>query len=158
MTGSRKVRTCLWFDSQALEAAEFYCSLLPDSRVENLDQNSDLRDDPKQNKILIVEFILAGAPFMALNGGPVFTHSEAASISVLTDDQEETDRLWAALTADGGSESMCGWLKDRFGVSWQITPKRLIELASGPHAEQVSAAMMEMKKIDIAGLEAAAKA
>ncbi len=159
MTDGHKVRTCLWYDSQGFEAAEFYCSLLPDSMIEHVDRNADFSDGPlpEPEKVLVVEFVLAGAPYMALNGGPMYTHNPAVSISVLTEDQEETDRLWAALTRGGGAESMCGWLKDRFGVSWQITPKRLIELTRGPRAKEVYAAMMKMKKIDIAGLENAAE-
>jgi len=107
-----KVRTCLWFDGNGHEAAEFYVSLLPDSYIENV-----VHPKPGEPP-LVVEFTLAGAPMMILNGGPQFTHSEAASISVLAKDQEETDRLWSALTAGGGTESMCAWLKDKYGVSW----------------------------------------
>jgi predicted 3-demethylubiquinone-9 3-methyltransferase (glyoxalase superfamily) len=109
-------------------------------------------------KVLIVEFTLAGTPFQALNGGPHFTLDEAVSISVSTEDQAETDRLWATLIADGGAESQCGWLKDRFGLSWQIVPKRAVELLNGPASATVWPALMQMIKIDIATLEAAAKA
>lgn len=147
-----KVRTCLWFDGNGEEAARFYVSLLPDSSIENIVRSNP--DDPP----LVVEFTLAGAPMMILNGGPQFTHSEAASVSVLTEDQAETDRLWAALTADGGAESMCGWLKDRFGVSWQIVPEALPRLLASDDpaaAGRTSAAMMQMNKIDIAALQAA---
>ncbi len=152
MKFNAKVRTCLWFDGNGEQAARFYVSLLPDSLIENVVQSS--ADEPP----IVVEFTIAGAPMMILNGGPQFTHSQAASISVLTEDQAETDRLWAALTADGGAESMCGWLKDRFGVSWQIVPQALPRmLASGDAAAagRTSAAMMQMKKIDIAALQAA---
>ena len=152
MEFTAKVRTCLWFDNEGEEAANFYVSLLPDSQIENV-----VRPDPA-GPPLVVEFRLAGAPYMVLNGGPHFTLNEAASISVLTDDQAETDRLWAALTADGGSEGQCGWLKDRFGLSWQIVPKALPRLLSSDDREaaaRVQAAMMQMVKIDIAGLEAA---
>ena len=152
MEFSAKVRTCLWFDKQGEEAARFYVSLLPDSHVENV-----LSPDP-DGPALVVEFTLAGTPFMILNGGPLFTHSEAASISVLTKDQAETDRLWDALVADGGGESQCGWLKDRFGVSWQIVPEQLPRcLASADRAAAGRAmqAMMGMHKIDIAAIEAA---
>lgn len=148
---SAKVRTCLWFDGDGHEAAAFYVSLLPDSGVE-----TEVRPDP-QKPPLVVEFRLAGAPFMVLNGGPMFKHSEAASISVLTDDQPETDRLWAALI-DGGVPGQCGWLKDRYGVSWQIVPKALPHLLSSGDADaaaRVQAALMTMKKIDIAALETA---
>jgi len=147
----QKVRTCLWFDGRGREAAEFYVSLLPDSRIDQA--FAAHQDDP-----LVVEFTLAGAPMMILNGGPMFRLNEAASISVLTEDQVETDALTEALTARGGEESQCGWLKDRFGVSWQITPKRLVELINDPDqagAARVREAMMAMRKIDIAALEAA---
>ena len=147
-----KVRTCLWFDQNGHEAAEFYVSLLPDSRIETA-----VQPDPTAPP-LVVEFRLAGAPYMILNGGPMARHSEAASISVLTEDQPETDRLWAALTADGGGPGQCGWLKDRFGLSWQIVPKALPRLlhAGDPAASgRVHQAMMTMQKIDIAALEAA---
>ena len=146
----KKVRTCLWFEGKGREAAEFYVSLLPDSYID--EKFSAYEDEP-----LVVEFTLAGAPMMTLNGGPMFKHTGAASISVLTEDQAETDKLWESLT-DGGEESMCGWLKDRYGVSWQITPKRMVELVN--HEDQAAAtraraAMFEMKKINIAALEAA---
>ncbi len=146
-----KVRTCLWFDGRAREAADFYVSLLPDSRI-------DEAFGEGEGEPLVIEFTLAGAPMMILNGGPMFQHNEAASISVLTEDQEETDLLWSRLTADGGQEAMCAWLKDRFGVSWQIVPRRLIELIhhdDAAAAARARAAMMQMRKIDIAALEAA---
>jgi predicted 3-demethylubiquinone-9 3-methyltransferase (glyoxalase superfamily) len=152
MEFSAKVRTCLWFDKQGEDAARFYVSLLPDSHVENV-----FSPDP-DGPALVVEFTLAGTPFMTLNGGPQFPHSEAASISVLTKDQAETDSLWDALIADGGNESQCGWLKDRFGVSWQIVPEQLPRcLASSDQAAAGRAmqAMMGMRKIDIAAIEAA---
>jgi predicted 3-demethylubiquinone-9 3-methyltransferase (glyoxalase superfamily)/GNAT superfamily N-acetyltransferase len=147
-----KVATCLWYDDAAEEAARFYVSLLPDSRI-----TSVARREP-DGPALVVEFTLAGAPYQALNGGPVYTHSEAASISVSTRDQEETDRLWEALTADGGCESRCGWLKDRFGVSWQIVPAPAMRLLGGPDraaAERAWQAVLGMGKIDIAAVEAA---
>jgi predicted 3-demethylubiquinone-9 3-methyltransferase (glyoxalase superfamily) len=147
-----KVSTCLWFDGQAEEAANFYVSLIPGSNVETVfcpDQSGP---------VLLVVFTLGGTPFQGLNGGPKFKHSEAASISVSTRDQEETDRLWNALTANGGSESRCGWLKDRFGVSWQIVPEALPRLLTSPDrvaANPAMQAMLDMVKIDIAGVEAA---
>lgn len=152
MKFNAKVRTCLWFDGRGHEAAEFYVSLLPKSYIENVVHPKS--DEPP----LVVEFTLAGAPMMVLNGGPQFTHSEAASISVLTKDQEETDRLWSALTADGGTEGMCAWLKDKYGVSWQIVPEALPRmLASDDRAAagRAMAAMMQMKKIEIAALQKA---
>ncbi len=154
MSTQPKVRTCLWFDKNGKEAADFYVSLLPDSRIE-----SNFTPE-KAGPPLIVEFTLAGAPYMILNGGPMFKHSPAASISVLTKDQEETDRLWNALVADGGEESMCAWCVDRFGVSWQIIPERLPQLLQAEDkaaAARAHQAMMQMKKIDIAALEAAFK-
>ena len=146
------VATCLWFDDQAEQAAEFYTSLIPGSRIHN--RMRDAIDAPP----LLVEFTLGGSPYQALNGGPHFVHSEAVSISVLTDSQQETDRLWAALTADGGSESQCGWLKDRFGVSWQIVPRRFIELQGSDDkaaVQRARQAMFSMRKLDLATLEAA---
>lgn len=147
-----KVRTCLWYDGKGEEAAEFYVSLLPNSGIESV-----FRPQP-DGPALVVDFNLSGTPYQALNGGPQFRHSEAASISVLTHDQEETDRLWRALTANGGSESMCGWLKDRYGVSWQIVPEtlpRLLMDSDRAGAGRAMHAMLGMRKIDIAALEAA---
>jgi predicted 3-demethylubiquinone-9 3-methyltransferase (glyoxalase superfamily) len=144
-----KVRTCLWFDGNGHEAARYYVSLLPDSVIEK----EWLGDPP-----LVVEFTLAGAPMMILNAGPHYKLNPAASISVLTKDQAETDRLWNALLEGGGEESMCGWLVDRFGVSWQITPKVLMRMqgsADQVAAERARQAMYKMRKIDIAALEAA---
>ena len=158
MTGYGKVRTCLWFDDNAMQAAEFYCSLLPDSRIEDVARYFEGQDMAEPGTVLMVDFTLAGTPYQAMNGGPHFKLDEAVSISVATEDQAETDRLWRALTADGGDESQCGWLKDRFGSSWQIVPKRSIELLRGPEAARVWPALMQMKKIDIAALEAAAEA
>lgn len=147
-----KVRTCLWFEKGGHKAAKFYVSLLPDSEIEAVYEHGN-PDDP-----MIVEFTLAGAPMMILTGGPQYEHTPAVSISVLTEDQEETDRLWSALLADGGKESMCGWLVDRFGVSWQIVPKALPRLLGADDraaAERAMQEMMQMKKINIADLERA---
>ncbi len=152
MTEKPKVRTCLWFNAGGEAAAEFYVALLPDSRIETV-----VRPDP-DGPPLVVEFTLAGAPYMILNGGPHYQLTPAASISVLTTDQAETDRLWAALTADGGSESQCGWLTDRYGVSWQIVPEalpRLLGAEDRTAAARAQEAMLTMGKIDIAALEAA---
>ena len=149
-----KVATCLWFEGNGLEAAEFYVSLIPNSEI-TMPELRGAQDEP-----LLVNFTLGGAPYQILNGGPHFKLSEAVSISVITEDQVETDRLWNALTADGGEESMCGWLKDRFGVSWQIVPRPLIDLQMQPDreaAERVRQAMLKMQKIVIADLEAAFK-
>ena len=157
MAPAARVRTCLWFHDQALPAAEFYCRLLPDSRIDHVGYAAEGPEASRPGTVLTVDFTLAGAPFQALNGGPHFTLDEAVSISVLTEDQAETDRLWDALTADGGAASQCGWLKDRFGLSWQIVPQRANELLNGPAAAKVWPALMQMKKIDIAALEAAAE-
>lgn len=148
----KKVRTCLWFPKGGVAAAEFYVSLLPDSRIDGV-MDHGVPDDP-----MVVEYTLAGAPMMHLTAGPHYKLSPATSISVLTKDQEETDRLWSALVANGGEESMCGWLADRYGVSWQIVPQVLIELQRAPDraaAGRVRDAMLKMRKIDIATLEAA---
>ena len=147
-----KVRTCLWFNTEGEDAARLYTSLLPDSVIEKV-----YYPDPR-GLALVVEFTLAGVPYMTLNGGPHFSHTPAASISVLTRDQAETDRLWSALTADGGQESRCGWLVDRYGVSWQITPEILPQLMASDDkaaAHRAQQAMMKMQKLDIAALEAA---
>jgi predicted 3-demethylubiquinone-9 3-methyltransferase (glyoxalase superfamily) len=149
---SPKVATCLWFDGDAEQAAAFYVSLVPDSRITNV---ARLQPD---GPALLVSFTLGGTPFQALNGGPQYRFTEAASISVSTEDQAETDRLWAALTAGGGSESQCGWLKDRFGLSWQIVPVALPLLLGSPDrtaAGRAMQAMLGMRRIDIAALEAA---
>ncbi len=146
-----KIRTCLWFEKSGHEAARFYVSLLPDSRVET--EHVLGSDEP-----MLVDFTLAGAPYQILNGGPHFKLNEAASISVLAEDQAEIDLLWDALTANGGEESQCGWLKDRWGVSWQIYPQALLDMQSADDqdaAERARQAMYKMKKLDIAALEAA---
>ena len=147
-----KLRTCLWFDNQGEEAAQFYVSLLPDSYIEKVYQ-----PDPDA-PALVVEFTLAGVPYIALNGGPHYKLTPAASISVLTNDQEETDQLWAALIADGGSPGQCAWLTDKYGLSWQIVPEALPRLLSSDDkaaAQRAHNAMMQMSKIDIAALESA---
>jgi predicted 3-demethylubiquinone-9 3-methyltransferase (glyoxalase superfamily) len=145
-----KVRTCLWFDGNGAAAAEFYVSLIPGSAIET--------DYEKGTEPLMVNFHLAGVPYLALNGGPHYQASPAASIMVMTEDQEETDRLWDALIADGGKESRCAWCVDRFGVSWQVVPKALLRTVGGPDREgsaRATQAMLQMSKIDIATLEAA---
>lgn len=152
MNDKPKVRTCLWFDENGAEAAEFYVSLLPDSAIESMS-----RTEPGKPP-LVVELSLAGTPYMFLNGGKHYALSPAASIAVRTADQAETDRLWHALLADGGEESRCGWLTDRFGVSWQVVPDvlpRLLGADDREAAERVMQAMLQMRKLDIATLEAA---
>lgn len=147
-----RARTCLFLASEALEAAEFYCALLPDSAIDAVH-----RPDP-DGPPLVVEFTLSGMPVMALNGNPDPRPSHTLSLSVLTDDQDETDRLWTALCADGGEPGGCGWLRDRFGVHWQIVPKalpRLMHAGDAKAAARVSGTLMTMGKIEIAELEAA---
>ncbi len=154
MTSS--IRTCLWFrDGRGREAAEFYCTLIPGSRIE---ATFDISGDGAS---WVIDFTLGGVPYQILDAGPMFTLTEAVSISVETDDQAETDRLWAALTTHGGEESHCGWLKDRYGVSWQVFPRRLTELtlrADKSVSAKAIAAMMKQRKIDIAEIEAAVRA
>lgn len=147
-----KVRTCLWFDNAAEEAANFYVSLIADSAIDTV-----ARFDPNQ-PALTVELTLAGTPYLFLNGGPNYKQTPAASIYVRTSDQHETDHLWDALVADGGEENNCGWLTDRFGVSWQIVPDALPRLLTSPDrdaANRAMQAMLQMRKIDIAALETA---
>lgn len=154
MTSS--IRTCLWFrDGRGKEAAQFYCSLISGSQVETA-----FSGDNGYGTFSVIDFLLGGVPYQILDAGPMFTLTEAVSISVATDDQAEADRLWVALTANGGAESVCGWLKDRYGVSWQIYPKRLTELTTSADKKvsaKAMAAMMKQKKIDIAVIEAAVR-
>ena len=148
------VETCLWFDGNGHEAAQFAVSLIPGSKL-----TVEVPGGPG-GVPLMVGYSLAGVPDVNLNGGPNFRLSEAASIMVWCEDQAETDRLWEAITQDGGAESMCGWCRDRFGVSWQVIPKALPGLIGGPDrdgAARATEAMLQMKKIDIAALEAAYK-
>ncbi len=152
MQDKPKVRTCLWFDGGGEEAAEFYVSLLRGSFVES--KSFPAPGEPA----LVTEFTLAGAPYMTLNGGPGFKHSAAASISVLTVDQAETDRLWDALLEGGGEAGRCGWLVDRYGVHWQIVPEALPRMLGADDAQAAGRArdaMMTMGRIDIAALQAA---
>jgi predicted 3-demethylubiquinone-9 3-methyltransferase (glyoxalase superfamily) len=151
------IRTCLWFqDGRGREAAEFYCSLIPGSRVETA-----FVGDAGHGTFSVIDFSLGGTPYQILDAGRMFTLTEAVSISVATDGQAESDRLWSALTSNGGSESHCGWLKDRFGVSWQVYPKRLTELTMNADKDvsaKAMAAMMKQMKINIAEIEAAVRA
>jgi predicted 3-demethylubiquinone-9 3-methyltransferase (glyoxalase superfamily) len=148
---------CLWYDNDALEAAKFYAVTFPDSEVKEVHHAPADYPDGKAGDVLTVEFTVAGIPCIGLNGGPTFKHSEAFSFQIATDDQEETDRYWNAIVGNGGEESQCGWCKDRWGVSWQITPRALREAlgAGGDEARRAFEAMMPMKKIDIAAIEAA---
>ena len=153
----QKVSTFLWFETGVEEAVELYTSLLPNSRILEVQRFGEGMPDG----LVVLRFTLDGVEYQAMNTGPAGGFTEAFSLSVLCDDQAEVDRLWAALTADGGEESMCGWLKDRWGVSWQIVPRRLLELQSDPdraRAARANRAMLSMRKLDIAALEAAADA
>ena len=148
---------CLWFDKDALDAAQFYAKVFPDSKVTAVVKSPSDYPAGKTGDVITVDFTVLGIPCMGLNGGPTFKHNEAFSFQVATDNQEETDRYWNAIVGNGGQESQCGWCKDRWGLSWQITPRVLTEALSrgGSEAERAFAAMMPMKKIDIATIEAA---
>jgi predicted 3-demethylubiquinone-9 3-methyltransferase (glyoxalase superfamily) len=153
------VSTCLWFGKDAEAAVRFYVSLVPNSRIDTVMHAPGDWPGGKAGEVILVTFTLGGQNFQALNGGTPASYGMAASISVECSDQAEVDRLWAALTADGGSELMCGWVRDRWGVPWQIVPKILPRLLADPDAavaSQVFAAMMDMIKLDIAVLERAA--
>jgi predicted 3-demethylubiquinone-9 3-methyltransferase (glyoxalase superfamily) len=155
---SNKMITCLWFDKgEARKAAEFYASVYPDTHLGPAHGAASDFPGGKEGEELTVEFTLLGRPFVGLNGGPNFKPNQAVSFMVLTDSQDETDRYWNAITQNGGEESMCGWCKDRWGYWWQITPRRLLELTGegGERGKRAFQAMMTMKKIDIAALDAA---
>ena len=158
-----KITSCLWFDTEAEAAAEFYVSIFPNSKITAVDRYpADISEGggKKAGEVMTVSFELDGMPFMGLNGGPDFKFDEAISFVIDCDGQAEVDRYWDALLAGGGTESVCGWLKDRFGLSWQVTPRQLTELTTGPDkakAARVFAAMMKMVKLDVAQLQAAAE-
>jgi len=154
----QKIAPFLWFDTQAEEAAELYVSLFPDSRIDGVTRYGDAGPGVP-GSVMVVSFTLGGQQFSAINGGPVYAFTPAVSFSVSCDDQDEVDRYWNALTADGGEPVQCGWLTDRFGLSWQIVPRRLGELLGDPDPERVrrvTEAMLKMIKLEIAQLERAA--
>ncbi len=149
---------CLWFDQDALEAAQFYARTFPDSTVGTVHRAPADYPAGRAGQVMTVEFSVAGVPCIGLNGGPAFPQTEAFSFQILTEDQAETDRLWHAVIADGGQPSACGWCKDRWGVSWQITPRALIEAITDPDpaaARRAFLAMMEMGRIDIDAIQRA---
>jgi predicted 3-demethylubiquinone-9 3-methyltransferase (glyoxalase superfamily) len=153
-----KISPCLWFDGEAEQAAKLYVSLLPDSRIEQVQKNPIDGPAGKAGSVLVVEFTLAGQRFMALNGGTRFEYTHAVSFKIDCADQAEVDRLWEALCADGGQAERCGWLRDRFGVFWQIVPTELPKLLGGPDrdgAQRAMTAMLGMIKLDIDCLERA---
>jgi len=155
-----KNTVCLWFDKDALDAATFYASTFPDSSVDAVHRAPGDYPDGREGDVLTVQFTVLGIPCIGLNGGPHFKQSEAFSFQVATDDQAETDRYWNAIVGNGGKESDCGWCKDRWGLSWQITPRVLTEAYTGGDkaaARRAFDAMMTMQKIDVAAIEAAVR-
>ena len=153
-----KISPCLWFNGHAEEAAEFYTSILPDSRVDKIHRAAADNPSTPQGGVLTVDFTLGGQSFIGLNGGPEFKFTEAISLSIDCEDQAEVDRYWEALVEGGGEHSVCGWLKDRFGVSWQVIPRQLPEMLDSPDragAARAMQAMLEMTKIDVAKLREA---
>lgn len=153
-----KITPNLWFDTQGMEAAEFYCSIFPNSRITNVLHYGEAGPRPA-GTVLTVDFELDGQPYTAINGGPEFTFDEAVSLLIDCADQEEVDYYWSRLLADGGQESQCGWLKDKYGMSWQVVPRQLGEVLGDPdpeRAQRAMKAMLGMRKIDVAALRAAA--
>ncbi|TMJ60103.1 MAG: VOC family protein [Alphaproteobacteria bacterium] len=151
-----KISPCLWFDGEAEEAANFYVSLLPGSKIEKVQKNTVDSPAGKVGSVLVVEFTLAGQRFMALNGGTRFEYTHAVSFKIDCADQAEVDRLWDALCGNGGKPERCGWLKDRYGLSWQIVPNALVQYLGGADragAQRAMQAMLQMGKLDIAGLK-----
>jgi predicted 3-demethylubiquinone-9 3-methyltransferase (glyoxalase superfamily) len=159
MTTQAKNTICLWYEKDAQAAAEFYAATFPESSVNNVFTAPSDFPDGKQGDVLTVQFTVFGIPCIGLNGGPTFKQSEAFSFQIATEDQEETDRYWNAIVENGGQESACGWCKDRWGVSWQITPRVLTDAfaAGGDAAKRAFDAMMTMQKIDVAAIEAAVR-
>ncbi|AOE61185.1 VOC family protein [Pseudomonas corrugata] len=157
---NNKNRICLWYEGDAVEAAQFYAATFPDSAVHAVHHAPGDYPSGKEGDVLTVEFTVMGIPCIGLNGGPVFKHNESFSFQVSTDDQAETDRFWNAIVGNGGEESVCGWCKDKWGLSWQISPRILTDAVAGPDkaaAKRAFEAMMQMTKIDVAAIEAALK-
>ena len=155
---SQPVSLCLWYDKDAEAAARFYAKTFPDSAVGAIARAPGDYPDGKQGEVLVVDFTVAGVACIGLNGGPMFKHNESFSFQISTEDQAETDRYWDAIVGNGGQESECGWCKDKWGISWQITPLALTEAITDPDPEaarRAFEAMMQMGKIDIAAIEAA---
>lgn len=155
-----KITPCLWFDGTAEEAARFYVSLLPNSSIDRITPYPSKAPSGEPGETMTVDFTLAGQTYIALNGGPMFKFTEATSFSIACKDQEEVDRLWNAILANGGRESVCGWIYDKWGLSWQIVPDAAVRLTQDPDqakAKRVFDAMMKMVKIDVAALEKAAR-
>ncbi len=153
------ISTFLWFDKQAEEAARFYVSLFPNSRIDQVTRSAADTPSTKQGDVLVVSFTLGGRSYVAMNGGPGHPFTDAISLQITTPDQAETDRLWDGLLAGGGAPVACGWLRDRFGLSWQVTPRRMFDLlgdADPDRARRAMQAMMNMVKLDVAELERAA--
>ncbi|ODT70150.1 MAG: hypothetical protein ABS75_13630 [Pelagibacterium sp. SCN 63-23] len=150
---------CIWYDTEAEAAARFYAETFPDTEVTSVSRAPSDNPSTPAGAVLTVEFTVMGIPCIGLNGGPAFRHTEAFSFQIATDDQEETDRYWNAIVGNGGEESMCGWCKDKWGISWQITPRALTQAmaAGGDTAKRAFEAMMSMKKLDIAAIEAAVR-
>lgn len=160
MTQPAKNTICLWYDGNAEEAARFYAATFPDSSVDAVHRAPGDYPDGKEGSVLTVQFTVLGIPCLGLNGGPAFKHNEAFSFQIATVDQAETDRYWNAIVGNGGQESECGWCKDKWGLSWQITPVALTQAytsADRAAAKRAFDAMMKMKKIDVAAIEAAVR-
>lgn len=160
MANKIKNRICLWFDREAEAAANFYAGTFPDSAIQSVNKAPSDYPSGKAGDVLTVEFTVLGIPCLGLNGGPAFAHNESFSFQVLTENQEETDRYWQAIVENEGTESDCGWCKDKWGVSWQITPRLLMDSTTSDNpiiAKRAFDAMLTMKKIDISKLESALK-